>query len=224
MSLWGVFISAFLIGFSGAMMPGPMLGVTINGSLKRGYTAGPLVVLGHGILELILIIVMTFGLKDFFSNPTVSGFIGLFGGAYLAWMGYGMMKSSITKAISLENHEVKDSAIIRNLVISGVIVSATNPYFILWWSSTGIESIRRAYSLGMTGVLFFFGGHILSDFVWFSAISFAFSKGKKLFSDVLYRRIILFLGIFIVAFSIYFIGSGWKMLRGEICGWKIIIL
>ena len=69
MVLWGVFISAFLIGFSGAVMPGPMLGITIDGSLKKGWTAGPLVVLGHGILELSLITVMIFGLKDFFSNP-----------------------------------------------------------------------------------------------------------------------------------------------------------
>jgi threonine/homoserine/homoserine lactone efflux protein len=60
MVLWGIFISAFLIGFSGAMMPGPMLGVTIDGSLKKEWIAGPLAVLGHGILELILIIVMAF--------------------------------------------------------------------------------------------------------------------------------------------------------------------
>ena len=73
MVLWGIFISAFLIGFSGAMMPWPMLGVTIDGSLKKGWTAGPLTVLGHGILELILIIIMIFGFKDFFSKATVAG-------------------------------------------------------------------------------------------------------------------------------------------------------
>lgn len=39
MVLWGIFISAFLIGFSGALMPGPMLWVTIDGSLKKGWTA-----------------------------------------------------------------------------------------------------------------------------------------------------------------------------------------
>lgn len=66
MVLWGIFFSSFLIGFSGAMMPGPMLGVTISGSLKRGWIAGPLVVLGHGILELMLVIAMISGLKDFF--------------------------------------------------------------------------------------------------------------------------------------------------------------
>jgi threonine/homoserine/homoserine lactone efflux protein len=211
--LWGIFISAFLIGFSGAMMPGPMLGVTIDGSLKKGWTAGPLTVLGHGILELILIIIMTFGLKDFFSNPTVTGFIGLFGGAFLAWMGYGMIKSGINKSVSLESQRAGNSAGVRSLALEGALVSATNPYFILWWASTGMESIRQSYTLGLIGVLFFFIGHILSDFVWYSAISTTFSRGKKLISDTVYRWIILLLGIFIIAFSIYFIGSGWKMLQ-----------
>ncbi|MBP2073455.1 LysE family transporter [Thermoanaerobacterium butyriciformans] len=192
-----------------------MLEVTIDGSLKKGWTAGPLAVLGHGILELILlIIIMTFGLKDFFSNPTVAGFIGLFGGAFLAWMGYGMIKSSINnKSVSLENQREGNSAGMRNLVLAGALVSATNPYVILWWTSTGMESIRQSYTLGLIGVLFFFIGHILSDFVWYSAISTAFSRGKKLISDTVYRWIILLLGIFIIAFSIYFIGSGWKMLQ-----------
>ncbi|AEV66964.1 MULTISPECIES: LysE family transporter [Eubacteriales] len=213
MVLWGIFISAFLIGFSGAMMPGPMLGVTIDGSLKKGWTAGPLTVLGHGILELILIIIMIFGLKDFFSKATVAGFIGLFGGAFLAWMGYGMIKSGINKSVSLESQRAGNSAGVRNLALAGALVSATNPYFILWWASTGMESIRQSYTSGLIGVLFFFIGHILSDFVWYSAISIAFSRGKKLISGTVYRWIILLLGIFIVAFSIYFIASGWKILR-----------
>jgi len=213
MVLWGIFISAFVIGFSGAMMPGPMLGVTIDGSLKKGWTAGPLTVLGHGILEFILIIIMTFGLKDFFSNPTVAGLIGFFGGAFLAWMGYGMIKSGINKSVSLENQSAVNSAGISNLVLAGALVSATNPYFILWWASTGVESIRQSYTYGLMGVLCFFIGHILSDLVWYSGISVAFSRGKKLISDAVYRWIIILLGIFIIAFSIYFIFSGWKMLR-----------
>lgn len=212
MALWGVFISAFLIGFSGAMMPGPMLGVTIDGSLKRGWIAGPLTVLGHGMLELFLIAVMLLGLKNFFSTPTVAGLIGLFGGAFLAWMGYGMIKSGIYKTVSLENQGTKNSGVFENLVLAGALVSATNPYFILWWASTGMESIRQSYALGLTGVVAFFFGHILSDLVWYSAVSVALSKGKKLISDAAYCRIILLLGIFIVAFSVYFMGSGWKML------------
>ncbi len=213
MALWGIFIGAFFIGFSGAMMPGPLLGITIDGSIKKGWIAGPLIVLGHGVLELILIIIMTYGLKDFFSNLTVSGLIGLIGGAFLAWMGYGMIKVGINKSVSLENQDAGNTIGIKNLTLTGALVSATNPYFILWWASTGMESIRQSFTLGLVGVLFFFMGHILSDFIWYSAVSTAFSKGKKLISDNVYRWIILSLGIFIIAFSIYFMGSGWKMLQ-----------
>ncbi len=208
MSLWGIFISAFLMGFSGAMMPGPMLGVTVDGSLRRGYIAGPLVVLGHGILEIILIIFMAFGLKDFFSNSTIAGFIGIFGGAFLAWMGYDMIKSSLKKTVSLGKQECKKTGQ-GSLILTGAVVSATNPYFILWWASTGMESVRQAYFFGGVGVLTFFIGHILSDFTWFAAISIAFSKGKKLMNDTIYQWVVLFLGAFIILFSIKFIVGGW---------------
>jgi len=213
MALWGIFISAFLIGFSGAMMPGPMLGVTIEASLKKGWTAGPLTVLGHGILEFLLIIIMMLGLKDFFANQTVAGLIGLFGGVFLLWMGYGMIKSGINKSVSLENKHAAKSTGMRNLVLAGALVSLANPYFILWWASAGMELTRQAYTLGLIGVLVFFIGHILSDLVWYSAVSTAFSKGKKLISDAVYHKVVLVLGIFIVGFSMYFIGSGWKMLQ-----------
>ena len=109
MVLWGMFLQSFFIGFSGAMVPGPMLGVTIDGSLKKGWKAGPLIVLGHGILEILLITVMILGLKDLFTNTIVGGIIGLVGGVFLAWMGYGMIKSGINKSVSLENQETDNS-------------------------------------------------------------------------------------------------------------------
>ncbi|HHZ13928.1 MAG: LysE family transporter [Caldicoprobacterales bacterium] len=211
MSIWGIFISAFLIGFSGAMMPGPLLGVTIEGSLKRGYIAGPLVVLGHGILEFTLVFAMAFGLREFFSNPIIAGLIGILGGGFLAWMGYDMIKSSLKKTVSLEDQENGGMGH-RNLILAGIVVSATNPYFILWWASTGMESIRQAYTMGVLGILAFYFGHILSDFTWYVAISTAFSKGKKLMNDTVYRWVILCLGAFILIFSVRFIIGGWQML------------
>ncbi len=75
---------------------------------------------------------MTFGLKDFFANPTVAGLIGLFGGASIAWMWYGMIKSGIYKSVSLESQRAGNSAGMSNLVLAGALVSTTNPYFILW--------------------------------------------------------------------------------------------
>ena len=46
-----IFISSFVIALSGAMMPGTLLTVTISESSRRGMIAGPLLILGHGILQ-----------------------------------------------------------------------------------------------------------------------------------------------------------------------------
>ncbi|HHU61477.1 MAG TPA: LysE family transporter [Natronincola sp.] len=210
----GVFLTSFIIGFSGAIMPGPMLGVTIEGSLKKGWITGPLVVVGHAILELVLILLLVFGAKEFFSKPLIAGLIGLIGGAFLAWMGIGMIRSGVYKTVSLEkSQEAKDKGRTRNPILAGALVSVTNPYWILWWSSTGIESIRQSYDLGLLGVLLFYFGHILSDFVWFSSVSAAIAKGKSLISDLIYQRLIMTLGFFIFAFSLYFVINGWLMLQ-----------
>lgn len=37
----------FSVGLTGALVPGPMLFATIETSLKKGWTSGPLVVSGH---------------------------------------------------------------------------------------------------------------------------------------------------------------------------------
>jgi threonine/homoserine/homoserine lactone efflux protein len=209
-------------------MPGPMLGVAIDGSLKKGFSAGPLTVLGHGALELMLIAAIMSGLNDVFSNRSVAGCIGLLGGAFLAWMGYGMIKSAVKNTVSIEKQAtgkgngrisgngrvLASSRTALGLILAGFLVSITNPYFIVWWASTGMESLRRAYMYGIYGVAAFFSGHIISDFLWYSVVSFAFSKGGKLINDTIYRWLVLFLGIFISAFSLYFVLGGLNMLFG----------
>lgn len=49
-------------------MPGPLLTVTISESSQRGFIAGPLLIAGHAILELVLVIAFLLGLAPFFSS------------------------------------------------------------------------------------------------------------------------------------------------------------
>ena len=95
--------TAFIVALSGAMMPGPLLTVTITETARRGFIAGPLLILGHGILELALVLALVFGLAALLTLDIVSKTVALAGGAFLIWMGAGMIRDARLGRITLES-------------------------------------------------------------------------------------------------------------------------
>lgn len=207
MSLITIFFTAWIMGFSGAMMPGPMLTVNINESMRRGIKAGPLLVLGHAILELALVIGLIFGLSMVIKNSMVTAVIGIAGGGFLLWMGADMLKSVWKGTASLDLTATGDN---QNMgpVLAGILTSLANPYWSLWWATIGLSYLTVSRKLGMVGVVAFFAGHILADFMWYGAVSFAVAKGRRFMSDRLYKGIIVVCGLFLVFLALSFLKHG----------------
>jgi hypothetical protein len=87
------FVTSFIVALSGAIMPGPLLTVTITESSRRGMMTGPLLIAGHAILELALVLALLMGLAPMLKMEPVFIVIALAGSAVLLWMGIGMLKS-----------------------------------------------------------------------------------------------------------------------------------
>ena len=73
---------------SGVMAPGPMFAVTLAKSLKSPW-AGVLVSLGHAVVEVPLILLVYFGLAQFFENEVVSLVLAILGG--VLFMVFGLL-------------------------------------------------------------------------------------------------------------------------------------
>lgn len=198
--LFGIFATSFVIALSGALMPGPVLTVTISESTKRGFWAGPLIILGHGILELALVVLLLLGLGPYLSQDIVFGVVGVCGAAILMWMALGMFRSIPSLKLNMETGEGAGG----NPVRAGVLMSLANPYFTIWWATIGVGYIVYAMKFGAVGVIAFFVGHISADFAWYSVVSFTISKGRRIISDRLYKRIIGFCASALVVFSGWF--------------------
>ena len=196
-----IFASSFVIALSGAMMPGTLLTVTISESSRRGVMAGPLLIVGHSILELGLLIALLLGLAPFFEREGFFIAISLIGGGILLWMAIGMFRALPSLRISWDTQETKHS----NLILTGVLMSVANPYWILWWATIGIGYIMHSKQYGLWGLLFFFTGHILADFAWYAIVSAAVGKGRKFFTDQIYRGIIGVCATVLVVFACLFI-------------------
>lgn len=204
LALITIFSTSFLLALSGAMMPGPLLTVTVSESTRRGVIAGPLMILGHGLLELVLVVALLAGLAPFLVRDDVFIAIALFGGSILLWMGFSMFRELPNLSLQVQSSEEKQ----KNLIISGVVLSAINPYWLIWWASIGIGYIMHSLKTGLIGVVAFFVGHIFADLAWYAFISFGIAKGRHLFSDLIYRRLIGACAVFLILFGCWFIYNG----------------
>ena len=199
-----IFASSFVIALSGALMPGPLLTAVIADSTQRGFITGPLMIAGHAVLELVLIIALLTGLAPFFQLPAVFVITALAGAAILLFMAVGMFRTLPSLSLSWEGERKQHN----HPVLSGILMSLSNPYWIIWWASIGLGYIIYSQKFGLPGILFFFTGHIMADLAWYSFISAAVAGGRRFFSDRIYRGLIAACAAFLVVFAGYFAYSG----------------
>ncbi len=205
-SLLTIFASSFVIALSGAMMPGPLLTATISESSRRGFAAGPLMIAGHAVLELALVAALLLGLASFLQLPQVFAVTAVTGAAILIWMACGMLISLRSLSLSQQCDSVRRN----HLVLSGVLMSLANPYWIIWWATIGLGYIMYSWNFGLKGVAFFFSGHILADLAWYTFISAAVAGGRHLLTEKIYRVIIVSLASFLIIFALYFAYQGMR--------------
>lgn len=213
--LAAIFATSLFVGFSGALMPGPLLTVVISGSAQRGFWQGETLVLGHALAEALIVVALAAGLSRLLKRSWVAGLIGLLGGAFLLWMGSDIVRSAWQGIVSLEQTTGADTRVYLGPLITGIVVSISNPYWIAWWATVGASYVTMSLERGSLGLGSFYFGHILSDVSWYSLVAFLVIKGRALLSQSVYRLILLVCGLFLVALSIYFIYSGINFLRGK---------
>ncbi len=196
--------TSFLVGLSGALVPGPMLTITISDSVQNGFIAGPLVVLGHFLVELTLIIVILAGFGWLIGSTTAALVIGTLGGISLIYMGYKTSKSP--KYPELSDTTTNTSR--YGSVIGGIITSVSNPYFFIWWATIGLAFLLEGLEIaGIIGIIGFLIGHWSADFGWTSTVSFISSKGSNVMSENQYRHIMKICGVFLILLGFYFLIS-----------------
>lgn len=203
-----IFITSFLIALSGALMPGPLLTVTVSETTRRGLAAGPLLIVGHGLLELVLVIALLLGLGPVLRQEWVFITSSTAGSVILIWMAIGMFRALPSLSLEFNGDESGKG----NLLISGALLSIANPYWTIWWVSIGLGYILHSFEFGKIGVFTFFTGHITADMLWYSAVSVTVWKGRAFLSDRTYRSLISFCAVFLLLFSCYFAYSGMKKL------------
>ncbi len=195
------------------MIPGPLLTSIIAESTRRGWTAGPLVTLGHGMLELALIMAVMAGLAVFLTNQAVVSVIAVLGGSFLLYLGYATCREALAVKIELrmDSAEIPSSL---HPVLAGILISLSNPTWILWWATIGLTYLTLAMNYGWSGVLIFFCGHIMADLSWHTLVSSMVAGGRNFLNPRIFNGILAFCGLFLLAMGGFFLYTGITLLIG----------
>ncbi len=200
MELISIFFASFTIALSGALMPGPLLAAVVYNTVRHGVVSGPLMIVGHAIIEIVMLAVIVFGLGYIVNNPIFVKVIYLAGSALLLYFGISMLLSLRNVTLDIDAQPGKSS----NLILSGITMSMANPYWTIWWLTIGMGLVIAARKQGLIAVAVFFAGHIFADLLWYSFVSLMIHRGQKIISLLLYRAIIALCAIALLAFGIFF--------------------
>ena len=196
----GFAVTVIIISVSGVMSPGPLFTANIIHGLKEGTSSGIKIAIGHTIVELPLIILLGIGVltlemvPEFKTTIVILGAVGLFAFAGL------QIQNVLRKKIQTEQ-KIK-----HNAILTGIMFSALNPFFIIWWFTIGFKLISDSIELwSYWGIGILFAVHIWMDFVWLGFIAFSASKASNLLSSKNYRILMIILSGVLIYFGINFI-------------------
>ena len=189
------------------MAPGPVTAAAIGMGARSRY-AGTLIAIGHGIIEFPLMILIMLGMDKILKLTHTRIIIGLAGGAFLLVMAIQML-------ISLRSAEKQQAKVTRSApVLAGLLLSAGNPYFLLWWATVGLTLATTATQLGIWAFALFAVVHWLCDLVWLQALSWASFKGSVLLGPRSQRIVLLICSVALLVFGLFFVyNAGSTLIR-----------
>jgi len=189
-----------VISASGVMSPGPLFAATVSYGLRGSTRAGIKIAIGHTIVELPLVILLGIGVFSLETFPEFRTIISIFGAITLFVFAAIQIRTIFVKK------EIVTSIPKQGPLITGIALTALNPFFIIWWLAIGFKLISDAMLIwSFAGILIVFVLHIWMDFAWLGIVSFLASKSSKIISNKNYKILMTGLSIMLIYFGIIFL-------------------
>jgi threonine/homoserine/homoserine lactone efflux protein len=213
-------IQVIFVSVSGVLSPGPLFFASLIYGSKLGYYSGIKIASGHAVVELPLIVLLAlgiFGFSSFMFIEKSTSMIGLIGGTAIIFFSFFQINSIIRgRNTGDANNKINGSYFSKisnkgktlgGPFIIGLIFSALNPFFLVWWFTVGLKLISDSIFLFgvLGGILVLFAFHIWMDYAWLSITAYLISKGKMIIKDKLYRHFLLSISIILASYGFYLI-------------------
>jgi threonine/homoserine/homoserine lactone efflux protein len=191
------FATVIVVSASGVMAPGPLFASTIASGLRHRL-AGFKIAIGHTLVELPLVVLIGLGVLSLESLPQFRIIIAILGAASI----FGFAAIQVRSALrGVATKEAKYGPL-----LTGVLLTGLNPFFLVWWFTIGVKLISDSMALwSFWGILVMFGLHIWMDYAWLMFVSAASSKSVRFLSGKSYKIFMIAINAVLVYFGVSFI-------------------
>jgi threonine/homoserine/homoserine lactone efflux protein len=214
---------------SGVLSPGPLFLANLIYGSNQGYYAGIKIANGHMTVELLLIILLSsslFGFSFFTAGSAALRIVGMIGGIAIIVFAMAQILNIIKKAgytaDVMNKNNIQDigykssyffllDKIGRKVnlgpLMVGMIFTAMNPFFVIWWLTVGIKLISDTiYLFGIVeGVFLLFLFHIWMDYAWLTLTAYLISKGWSIVQMRSYHLFMVCINIILISYGFYFL-------------------
>lgn len=130
---------------------------------------------GHTFVELPLIILLGIGAISLQVFPQSREYIAVFGAISLFAFAALQIRGVYTKSASEQPPK-------HSPFFIGIVFSALNPFFLIWWFTIGFKLISDALALySFIGIAVVFGFHIWMDYAWLAWLDFCQTAERSSF-------------------------------------------
>ena len=198
--IFGFLGLVIVISASGVMSPGPLFAANVMYGLREGKISGIKMAMGHTIVEFPLILLLGVGFFSIESIPEIRTAITILGAAGLFVFAILQIRSVTKQKFNLETRSGQGP------FVAGILLSALNPFFIIWWLTIGLVLISESIqTFGIIGIIILFLFHIWMDYAWLFTIAAFSSKAKNYLSKRNFKIIIIGLSIILIYYGVDFL-------------------
>jgi len=202
------------ISVTGVMMPGPVTAAAIAKGFARKW-AGIHIALGHALVEFPTIALMALGFSAVLRDRWVNIGIGILGGAMLVFMGVSMIisRGGVVEKLRAPRNDGKNGSPTAKAardpfpyhpLVAGIITTASNPYYFLWWATLGAALTLNALEFGLAVLVVFAVLHWSIDLGWDVFLAYTVHRSRGFWNDRVYVAVFAFCGGVMVLFGIWF--------------------
>lgn len=172
------------VSASGALSPGPLSAAAVVQGARGSWRSGVKMAAGHMTFELPFVVAIGLGVYELrwaLDLPLVKDALGAVLGAFIAYF------SIMTAADGVRS--MRGALVIKGIggraatgpYITGLLLTAVNPFFLLWWLTVGLILVQSALGFGLVlGYSVMYASHVWMDYAWLSALSALGQQGRRL--------------------------------------------